>query len=239
MNERRGVGAPLGNGGKRSRDAGARGVGGGAALRQWMRAPGFCGKGQPPPIQSPSGQCLGEAKLHDNHHQCASPQLSLHFEPRLRITMAAIRAPSASFLSAFLPVVRAQLLPQERSIQRITLLRQLQQFRLRASLLPAALVPIPALLGELWDGLLKAVPKKKTSHMKKRHRQMAGKALKDVTALNKCSACGRLKRAHVLCPYCVQSERDENVDSEHRLTVYPRHQAMVWQWLHDERRGRA
>jgi large subunit ribosomal protein L32 len=51
------------------------------------------------------------------------------------------------------------------------------------------------------------VPKKKTSHMKKRHRQMAaGKHLKDVTALNKCSACGRAKRAHVLCPYCVQSE---------------------------------
>ena len=40
---------------------------------------------------------------------------------------------------------------------------------------------------------------------KKRHRQMAGKGLKDVTALNKCSACGQLKRAHVLCPYCVQS----------------------------------
>lgn len=34
---------------------------------------------------------------------------------------------------------------------------------------------------------------------------MAGKALKDVTALNKCSSCGRLKRAHVLCPYCVES----------------------------------
>jgi ribosomal protein L32 len=40
--------------------------------------------------------------------------------------------------------------------------------------------------------------------MKKRHRQYAGKALKDVTALNKCSACGNVKRAHLLCPYCVQ-----------------------------------
>ena len=40
--------------------------------------------------------------------------------------------------------------------------------------------------------------------MKKRHRQYAGKALKDVTALNKCSACGNIKRAHLLCPYCVQ-----------------------------------
>jgi large subunit ribosomal protein L32 len=39
--------------------------------------------------------------------------------------------------------------------------------------------------------------------MKKRHRQMAGKALKDVTSLNKCSACGNVKRAHFLCPYCV------------------------------------
>lgn len=39
--------------------------------------------------------------------------------------------------------------------------------------------------------------------MKKRHRQMAGKGLKDVTALNKCSSCGHVKRAHLLCPYCV------------------------------------
>ncbi|KAF2161646.1 hypothetical protein M409DRAFT_59029 [Zasmidium cellare ATCC 36951] len=119
--------------------------------------------------------------------------------------MATIRAPSPSFLSAFLPVVRARLFPQEQSLRRIPLLQQIQQLRLRASLLPAALIPIPTLLGELWDGILNAVPKKKTSHMKKRHRQMAGKALKDVTALNKCSGCGRLKRAHVLCPYCVKS----------------------------------
>jgi len=27
--------------------------------------------------------------------------------------------------------------------------------------------------------------------------------MKDVTALNKCSACGHVKRAHFLCPYCV------------------------------------
>lgn len=117
--------------------------------------------------------------------------------------MASLRAPSASFLSAFLPVARASLIAQE-PVQRIPVLRQIQQ-SLSTTLLPAALVPIPTLLGELWDGLLKAVPKKKTSHMKKRHRQMAGKALKDVTALNKCSACGRVKRAHILCPHCVLS----------------------------------
>ncbi|KAK5112170.1 hypothetical protein LTR85_011603 [Meristemomyces frigidus] len=115
--------------------------------------------------------------------------------------MAALRIPSTGFLSAFLPVARASLLPDIAPIaRRIPLLQHL-----RPSLLPAALIPIPSLFGELWDGLLRAVPKKKTSHMKKRHRQMAGKALKDVTALNKCSACGRAKRAHVLCPYCVQS----------------------------------
>ncbi|KAI7526642.1 hypothetical protein KC331_g16837 [Hortaea werneckii] len=119
--------------------------------------------------------------------------------------MASLRAPSAGFLSAFLPVARASLFPQQPAAlspirRRIPLLQHL-----RTSLLPAALVPIPSLIGELWEGILKAVPKKKTSHMKKRHRQMAGKGLKDVTALNKCSACGRPKRAHVLCPYCVQS----------------------------------
>ncbi len=35
---------------------------------------------------------------------------------------------------------------------------------------------------------------------------MAGKGLKDVTALNKCSACGHVKRAHLLCPYCLDGK---------------------------------
>lgn len=122
------------------------------------------------------------------------------------VNMAAIRSPSTAFLSAFLPIARAQLFPA--STQPITKrIPLLQRLRASTSLLPAALTPIPSLLSDLWDGILNAVPKKKTSHMKKRHRQMAaGKHLKDVTALNKCSACGRAKRAHVLCPYCVQSQ---------------------------------
>ena len=62
---------------------------------------------------------------------------------------------------------------------------------------------IPSILSGLWESILRAVPKKKTSHRKKRQRFMAGKALKDVTSLNKCSACGNVKRAHLLCPYCV------------------------------------
>lgn len=139
--------------------------------------------------------------------------------------MTSLRAPSASFLSAFLPVVRASLISQQ-PVQRIPLLRQIQQ-RLNATILPAALVPIPTILGELWDGVLKAVPKKKTSHMKKRHRQMAGKALKDVTALNKCSACGRLKRAHVLCPHCVMSMDIQFEIGKISIDNLSRHQAMV------------
>ena len=53
---------------------------------------------------------------------------------------------------------------------------------------------------------MRAVPKKKTSHMKKRHRFMHNNGQKDTTALNKCSACGHLKRAHLLCPYCVKGK---------------------------------
>ncbi|OCT51527.1 hypothetical protein CLCR_09280 [Cladophialophora carrionii] len=69
--------------------------------------------------------------------------------------------------------------------------------------LPAITVIIPGLVSDIWEGILKAVPKKKTSHSKKRHRQLAGKALKDVKAVNQCPGCGKPKRAHTLCPYCV------------------------------------
>lgn len=65
---------------------------------------------------------------------------------------------------------------------------------------------IPGLLSDIWESVLRAVPKKKTSHMKKRHRFMAGKALKDVKSLNKCPGCGQLKRAHLLCPHCVKGK---------------------------------
>ncbi|QMW37431.1 hypothetical protein G4B11_000667, partial [Aspergillus flavus] len=76
----------------------------------------------------------------------------------------------------------------------------------RTLLKPAALsLNILELLSDVWDSVLRAVPKKKTSHMKKRHRQMAGKALKDVKSLNTCPGCGQIKRAHVLCPHCVEN----------------------------------
>ncbi|KAE8549755.1 Ski complex subunit Rec14 [Talaromyces marneffei ATCC 18224] len=68
---------------------------------------------------------------------------------------------------------------------------------------------VPSFLAGLWESVLRAVPKKKTSHMKKRHRQMAGKALKDVKSLSKCPSCGEPKRSHVLCPTCVKDIKDQ------------------------------
>ncbi|KAK2854387.1 hypothetical protein FQN49_005148, partial [Arthroderma sp. PD_2] len=73
---------------------------------------------------------------------------------------------------------------------------------------------LPSLLSDIWESILRAVPKKKTSHMKKRHRQMAGKALKDNIGLNSCPACGKTKRAHLLCPDCVaQVKKQWNSES--------------------------
>ncbi|CAK7219615.1 hypothetical protein SBRCBS47491_003913 [Sporothrix bragantina] len=71
-----------------------------------------------------------------------------------------------------------------------------------------SLPSLPSLLGDIWESILRAVPKKKTSHSKKRHRQMAGKALKDVNSLCKCPACGRTKRMHHMCPHCMESIRE-------------------------------
>ncbi|KAF2690714.1 hypothetical protein K458DRAFT_287640 [Lentithecium fluviatile CBS 122367] len=98
-----------------------------------------------------------------------------------------------------------------RPVLNLPLLQRLAQ-PFRALPTPFAALAIPSLslpsipsLGDIWEGILKAVPKKKTSYRKKRQRFMAGKALKEVTSLNRCSACGRVKRAHILCPYCVDA----------------------------------
>ncbi|KAF2117878.1 hypothetical protein BDV96DRAFT_611512 [Lophiotrema nucula] len=96
-----------------------------------------------------------------------------------------------------------------RPVVNLPLLQRLSQ-PFRSIPMPFAALALPSLsfpsipsLGDIWEGILKAVPKKKTSYSKKRSRFMAGKALKDLTSLNKCSGCGRVKRAHILCPYCV------------------------------------
>lgn len=71
--------------------------------------------------------------------------------------------------------------------------------------IPGISLSLPTLLGDIWDAVLRAVPKKKVSHSKKRHRQMAGKALEDVNSLCKCPGCGQTKRTHRLCPHCMES----------------------------------
>ena len=101
-------------------------------------------------------------------------------------------------------------------------------YRPLPSLLPVALplafaLRLPSILSGIWESILRAVPKKKTSHRKKRQRFMAGKALKDVTSLNKCSACGNVKRAHLLCPYCVRGMRSC------RLPLW------IWRWFDSNR----
>ncbi|OTA98683.1 hypothetical protein M426DRAFT_325793 [Hypoxylon sp. CI-4A] len=104
------------------------------------------------------------------------------------------RIASTNFTNSFRPTVLYTQQAQESRLPSITSF---------AIALPFAISSIPSLLGDIWEGILRAVPKKKTSHMKKRHRQMAGKALKDVTSLNKCPACGGIKKMHTLCPNCM------------------------------------
>lgn len=55
------------------------------------------------------------------------------------------------------------------------------------------------------NGILLAVPKKKTSHMKRRLRLYTpgSKQIKLKNELNRCPACGHYKRAHYLCMNCV------------------------------------
>ncbi|KUJ12032.1 uncharacterized protein LY89DRAFT_688504 [Mollisia scopiformis] len=122
--------------------------------------------------------------------------------------MAVPHITTSSILSSFLPRLSA---PAISNASRFTTLfsRQLSH-PLLPSLsigIPSAIqLNVPGFIEGLWESILKAVPKKKTSHSKKRSRMLAGKAMKDVTALNRCSACGHVKRAHVLCPYCVKGQ---------------------------------
>jgi large subunit ribosomal protein L32 len=127
---------------------------------------------------------------------------------RRPIKMAATHVTTRSILSSFLPRLSSS---TASSTSRFTTLHSRQLclpvLPSLAFAIPSAIqLNVPGLLEGIWESILRAVPKKKTSHMKKRHRQMAGKGLKDITALNKCPACGHLKRAHLLCPYCVKGK---------------------------------
>ena len=58
-------------------------------------------------------------------------------------------------------------------------------------------------LNTIWDGFLWAVPKKRTSHSKKRMR-MAHKYLKPKHHYQTCPRCQNLKLQHMLCGHCFR-----------------------------------
>ena len=138
--------------------------------------------------------------LHPHHRACHEPH----------VTSIPVTSPTMA-LARPLPPLWQTLLPglsglngPVRPVLHLPFLQRLAQSTPFAGLaIPSLSLPSFPSLGEIWDGILKAVPKKKTSYMKKRTRFLAGKEIKDITSLNKCSACGRVKRAHILCPYCV------------------------------------
>ena len=71
---------------------------------------------------------------------------------------------------------------------------------------PWSLVDETAELGDEslpWDGVLWAVPKKRTSHSKKRMR-MTHKYLKPKHHYTVCPNCNNLKLLHVLCGHCLK-----------------------------------
>ncbi|KAF2266725.1 hypothetical protein CC78DRAFT_614900 [Lojkania enalia] len=119
----------------------------------------------------------------------------------------AFARPLPSLWQGLFPAVNGPVRP----VVNVPLLQRLSQ-SFQSIPTPFAALAIPSLslpsipsLTDIWEGVLKAVPKKKMSYRKKRQRFLVGKGLKELTSLNKCPGCGRVKRAHMLCPYCVHA----------------------------------
>lgn len=175
--------------------------------------PNFATASNPRPAQRsdttslrPSVYVINQKSAHvlkDSISAATATPTSLFASPRhvaIQSTMAATMFPARA-ASSFLPRLSS---PTFASVYTRSLaLPLLPKITLS---IPAISLNLPSLpsLEDIWDGLLKAVPKKKVSHSKKRHRQMAGKALKDVTSLCRCPSCGQVKRMHILCPTCLQ-----------------------------------
>ncbi|KAG0681412.1 hypothetical protein C6P40_003642 [Pichia californica] len=86
------------------------------------------------------------------------------------------------------------------------------------------------------DGILKAAPKKKVSHMKRRQRLYGpgDKQIKLKENLNRCPACGHYKRSHYLCMNCVGQirkywkDRDAPAPKEAEEFVNPRDEQILY-----------
>jgi large subunit ribosomal protein L32 len=91
-------------------------------------------------------------------------------------------------------------------IERPAALQRLQAHAALPALGALALGMGTSLVHDLWDSILRAVPKKKTTHSKTRMRS-ATKGLKDKFNINNCSACGQPKLANALCGTCFREIR--------------------------------
>ncbi|PNY26115.1 WD40/YVTN repeat-like-containing domain protein, partial [Tolypocladium capitatum] len=134
------------------------------------------------------------------HHRSEGRRLPLHRAVQLArvVTMAAISA-SLALRSSSQTVLSTS--------RWAALYTRLFSPRLLPSLsiaVPGVSLNIPT-LDDIWESVLRAVPKNKVSHSRKRHRQMAGKALTDVNSLCKCPGCGETKRTHRLCQRCLEA----------------------------------
>ncbi|GMM29154.1 mitochondrial 54S ribosomal protein YmL32 [Martiniozyma asiatica (nom. inval.)] len=86
------------------------------------------------------------------------------------------------------------------------------------------------------EGILKAAPKKKVSHMRRRQRLYApgDKQVKLKNNLNRCPACGHYKRSHHLCMNCVGQirkfwkQRDANEIIVEEEFANPRDEGIIY-----------
>ncbi|KAI9596695.1 hypothetical protein BDF19DRAFT_438340 [Syncephalis fuscata] len=70
----------------------------------------------------------------------------------------------------------------------------------------------------LWESILRAVPKKKTSHSKKRMRA-SNKALKNRTDIVACPGCGRDRMMGHICRHCLRDIRHRLKHGENTLAT--------------------
>ncbi|TPX36371.1 hypothetical protein SmJEL517_g01554 [Synchytrium microbalum] len=65
-------------------------------------------------------------------------------------------------------------------------------------------LPAPSIIDIIIEGILLAVPKKRTTHRKKRLR-MATKWLRPMRNIMACPLCGRMTLMHHVCRHCTRS----------------------------------
>ena len=118
----------------------------------------------------------------------------------------------ATFRETLLTSLRRTISPSRSHLSLSNFAEALRPVPAFAIPIPAISIALPGIFVDVWEGILKAVPKKKTSYSKKRSRFLAGKALKDVTAVVECPGCRRPKKSHHLCPFCVAGELKRGTD---------------------------